>query len=259
MPGNSSCPVVLTNRDRLLLREISIGKVVDREQVKVIAGFHSTTRVNDRLLKLSRAGLLKRFFIGTRTGGTKALYALSPKGAQAVDAQGRLIARKRDALLIGDLFVEHQLAVNALWIKAKFTAIPVPDVRFRRWLAFPTVLSKDAPLLPDGYFELNSNIGIHCLFCEVDRGTESLKVWSKKVSLYLQLATSGEFQVLFRQSRFRVLVALNTERRLGNLRRAVALQTEKIFWFATLEEINQEGLFAPIWRRPGSDQRVPLI
>lgn len=259
MPGNSACPIVLTDRDRLLLQELAIGKVIDREQAKKIAGFKSTTRANDRLLKLVRAGFLRRFFLGTRAGGTKAIYSLSAKGAQVVHIEGRLIKRKNNSLLVGDLFVEHQLAVNSIWIEAKFTPIPVPDVQFARWLLFQSALSKSTPLMPDGYFELKSTSGMHCLFCEVDRGTESLKVWSRKISLYLQLAASGEFQVLFKQSRFRVLVAALSERRLNILRRTTALHTEKVFWFATLEEINKKGLFAPIWKRPVSEQKVSLL
>jgi protein involved in plasmid replication-relaxation len=259
MLGNSTCAIVLTSRDRLLLKELAIGKVIDREQAKKIAGFKSTTRANDRLLKLTRAGFLRRFFLGTRAGGTKAIYSLSAKGAQVVQIEGRLIKRKNNSLLVGDLFVEHQLAANSIWIEAKFTPIPVPDVQFVRWLIFPAALSKSTPLLPDGYLELKSTSGMQCLFCEVDRGTESLKVWSRKISLYLQLAASGEFQVLFKQGRFRTIVAVSSERRLNTLRRTAALHTEKIFWFATLEEINQKGLFAPIWKRPAGDQRVPLL
>jgi hypothetical protein len=259
MPGNSAYPIVLTDRDRLLLKELAIGKVIDREQAKKIAGFKSTTRANDRLLKLTRAGFLRRFFLGTRAGGTKAIYSLSAKGAQAVQIEGRLIKRKNNSLLVGDLFVEHQLAVNSIWVEAKSTPIPVPDVHFVHWLVFPSALSKSTPLMPDGYFELKSTAGMYCLFCEVDRGTESLKVWSRKISLYLQLAASGEFHVLFKQSRFRVLVAALSERRLNVLRRTTALHTEKIFWFATLEEINKKGLFAPIWKRPVGEQKVPLL
>ena len=67
MLGNNTCTIILTSRDRLLLKEIAIGKVIDREQAKRIAGFKSTTRANDRLLKLTRAGLLRRFFIGPIT------------------------------------------------------------------------------------------------------------------------------------------------------------------------------------------------
>lgn len=259
MPGSNTCAVVLTDRDRLLLKELATAKVIDREQSKKIAGFKSTTRANDRLLKLTCAGLLRRFFLGTRAGGTKAIYSLSTKGAQAAQVEGRLIKRKSNSLLIGDLFVEHQLAVNSVWIQAKFTPIPIPDVQFYRWLIFPSALSKSTPLMPDGYFELKSSSGMYCLFCEVDRGTESLKVWSRKISLYLQLAASGEFQALFKQSRFRVLVAVLSERRLNILRRTTALHTEKVFWFATLEEINKKGLFASIWKRPVGDEKVPLL
>jgi FlaA1/EpsC-like NDP-sugar epimerase len=44
-------------------------RVVDREQAKIVAAFGSTTRANARLLALTRAGLLRRFFLGTRGGG----------------------------------------------------------------------------------------------------------------------------------------------------------------------------------------------
>jgi hypothetical protein len=70
-------------RDLDLLRELAVMRVADREQVKVAAGFGSTTRVNTRLLALTRAGLLRRFFLGSG-GGRKALYALSIKGAQMI-------------------------------------------------------------------------------------------------------------------------------------------------------------------------------
>lgn len=259
MPGNNRGGIILTDRDRLLLKEFAIGKIVDREQAKQISGFNSTTRVNERLLKLVRAGLLKRFFLGTKAGGTKALYALSNKGAAIARVPVRSIQRKQNSLLVGDLFVEHQLAVNSLWIQAKYRDIPIPDVSFIRWLYFPQSLSAKTPLTPDGYFELRSPSGIQCLFCEVDRGTETLKTWDKKISLYLQLAVTGEFSLLFKQNRFRVLVAAPSERRLESIRRTVLKHTDKIFWLSTLDDINSRGLFAPIWLRPAGGQRTALL
>ncbi len=259
MHGNNKSGIVLTSRDRLLLKEIAVGKIIDREIAKEIAGFASTTRANSRLLKLTRAGLLKRFFLGTRAGGTKALYCLSKKGAEIVGVPVRLIQRKSDSLLIGDQFVHHQLFINSIWVQVKFRQVPVPDVQFGRWLAFPSALSKQTPLIPDGYFELNTPSGLIPMFCEVDRGTETLKVFSKKISLYLQLALTGEFQVLFKQSRFRVLVATHSERRLNMLKALASKHTDKIFWFATLDDINKHGLFASIWQRPEGSQRVALL
>jgi len=263
MPGNNKMKTVmrtvLTPRDVQLLKGVAAGRVIDREMAKEIAGFHSTSRANERLLKLTRAGLLKRFFLGTEAGGRKGIYALSKKGAEAVNAPNRLIHRRSNSLLIGDQFIEHQLLINSIWIQVKFRPVPVPDIQAVRFLTFPSILSKQTPLIPDGYFEISSPSGLHCMFCEVDRGTESLKVWDKKISLYLALAMSGEFQVLFKQSRFRVLVLAETERRLNTLRRAVAKYTDKIFWFATLSDINKSGLFAHIWLRAISDQRAALL
>ncbi len=97
------------------------------------------------------------------------------------------------------------------------------------------------------------------MFCEVDRGTESQKIWTKKVELYLRLATSGEFQRLFSNQRFRVLVVADSERRLLQIRQTVARQTVKIFWFSTLKTINRDGLFAAHWLRPAGDSRVSLL
>jgi predicted transcriptional regulator len=257
--NNNGAARKITVRDLVLLTALVVAKVIDRELAKEIASFHSTTRANDRLLKLTRAGLLSRFFVNTSAGGRKALYALSPKGAREVQVQRHLIQRKRDSLLIGDLFIEHQLAVNSIWIQVAHRPIPLPNVTCVRWISFPEVLSKSISLVPDGYFELKSASGVLPMFCEVDRGTETLKVWDKKISLYLQLAVTEEFQRLFGQGRFRVLVAASSERRLQNLRRQTLKQTDKIFWFTTLRDINQRGLFANIWLRPDGAERLALL
>src|SRR5712692_9966610 len=84
MTGNNHKGIILQDRYRHLLRELAIMRVIDREQAKCVAGFGSTPRANSRLLGLTRAGLVRRFFLGTKAGGKKALYALSPAGAKLV-------------------------------------------------------------------------------------------------------------------------------------------------------------------------------
>src|ERR1039458_886835 len=66
MTGNNGRGIVLQARDWQLLQELAVMRVVDREQAKIVAGFGSTTRANVRLLALTRAGLLRRFFLGSR-------------------------------------------------------------------------------------------------------------------------------------------------------------------------------------------------
>jgi hypothetical protein len=95
-------------------------------------------------------------------------------------------------------------------------------------------------------------------FLEIDLGTESRAVWRQKTRQYLQLALTGTFHRVFGQDRFRVLVIVNSERRLGSIRKAVAGVTEKIFRFATLDNARKE-FFGPIWTKTLSGQSDSLF
>ena len=63
---NKKKGLMVQARDLTLFKELAVMRVVDREAAKIVAGFGSTTRANTRLLALTRAGLLRRFFIGSR-------------------------------------------------------------------------------------------------------------------------------------------------------------------------------------------------
>src|SRR5687767_2083391 len=106
---NGTDHLMLQDRDRRLLTEVDDTRIVDRDQAMAVAGFHSITRANTRLLRLTKAGLLRRFFIGTHSGNRKALYTLAPKGAASVSVPlWHLHHRQADRLVI-DPFIEHQL------------------------------------------------------------------------------------------------------------------------------------------------------
>src|SRR5215813_7584618 len=124
MAGNNQVRIVLQPRDERLLRELVVMRVVDREHAKVVAGFQSTTRANARLLALTNAGLLKRFFQGTTAGGKKALYSLSAKGSQLVGTANRGVRYEKDELLVANFFVAHQMAVNEIYCAAKYSPLP---------------------------------------------------------------------------------------------------------------------------------------
>jgi hypothetical protein len=259
MTGNNRQRLVLQPRDRHLLEELETMRCVDREQAKLVARFGSTTRANTRLLSLTRAGLLRRCFLGTTAGGTKALYMLSPKGAQAVGVPLRGPHRRKDEALIADFFVEHQLHINEMYCALKYRPIPISGVTFRRWRTFVEPLTSGIRLIPDGYVELETPSGIVSAFLEVDLGNESLAVWKEKVNNYLQLAVSGEVERRFGQERFRVLVIAHSERRARSLRTVIAATTDKIFWLASLESIDRHGFFSSLWLRPRSETTQPFI
>ncbi len=117
MTGNRRrAGLVLQERYRRLLMELGMMRIVDRELAKLVAGFGSNTRANTRLLKLTRAGLLARFFVGTITAGRKAIYTLTSKGAALIDAPYRGISRRHGRTLVGDLFVAHQTHINEMHV-----------------------------------------------------------------------------------------------------------------------------------------------
>jgi hypothetical protein len=259
MAGNKRAGLVVQDRDRRLLSELGVMRILDRESAKLVAGFRSTRRANDRLLQLTRGGLLRRFFIGSIAHGRKAVYTLSPKGSELAGARFGGINRAQDRLVVGDRFVQHQSGINHIYLAFKYRSAPNPAIRFLRWHTFRQSISESIKLTPDGYFELVSGDRVRAMFLEVDLGTEALSVWQQKTASYLQLAVSGEFLKRFRQPQFRVLVVADSERRLNNIRATVAKSTDKVFWFTTLESINRDGIWSSVWLRPTGDQRLPLL
>ncbi|MGA2005708.1 MAG: replication-relaxation family protein [Terriglobales bacterium] len=251
--------LVLQDRDRHLLRELAGLRIIDREQAKLIAGLGSTTRANARLLALTRAGLLKRYFLGTAGPGQKALYGISRKGAVIGNAPYRGLQRRADEPIIADLFVLHQLAVNDLYCSLKYVPIPLPGVTFQRWVHFFQPIVPEIRLIPDGYVEFATEGRPVAAFLEIDRGVETRKTWTEKTERYLQLARTGTFTRLFHKPGFDVLVIANSERRVRSIREAVAPLTTKLFWFSTFEAVRGPAFFGFVWLRPSGENRVSLI
>jgi len=259
MNGNEHHGMVIQERDRHLLRELSVMRVIDREQAKIVAGFRSTTRVNARLLLLTRAGLLRRFFLGTTAGGAKALYALSERGARLVGVPETGPRRRQDEAVVADYFIQHQLAINEVYCALKYGSQMPAGIRFQRWVAFPKRPVEGLRLIPDGYVELQTPLDVVAAFLEVDLGHERPRVWRDKVRNYLDLAVTGNFAREFKQQRFRVLVVALSERRLEAIRQVVLAATDKLIWFTTFESIRCHGVFASIWRRPRGKEAQSLI
>ena len=249
--------LIVQARDREVLWQLSLMRMADRDQLMTAAGFHSITRINARLLALYRAGLLRRFFIGFGAG-RKAIYALSPKGALLIGVPCRGPRRRQNELLAADFSTLHQLAVNDVYCNLRFSPKP-PYVRFVNWVSFTEPVDHDRRLIPDGYVELKTPHEIDGAFLEIDLGTEELKVWKEKARQYLRFAASGEFSLKFRQPRFRVLVLAHSARRIKFIRAALAEITEKIFWFAVLDETRGDKFFDPVWLRPTGDIHQPLF
>jgi hypothetical protein len=252
MIGNKQKGMVLQPRDRHLLEELAVMRVIDCEFARRVGPFGSVTRANYRLLLLTRAGLLNRFFIGTKAGGKKALYTLSSAGAKLIGVTATGLRRKRDEIVATDIFVAHQSFINALYCDFKYGLSTPSGMQFSRWGTFTAPLNRSIPLIPDGYIECEGN-GTLSAFIEVDLAHERLSVWQGKVRHYLHYASSGSFKEQFDKNRFLVLVVCESRGRMESLRTSTATLTQKIFRFTTFDLITKQGIWSPIWRKPSGD------
>lgn len=259
MTGTERTGFILQQRDERVLRELEVMRVIDREQAKLIGPFSSTTRANARMLGATKAGLLRRFFIGTNAVGRKALYTLTPKGARVVGSRYQGLQRNQDQFLVGDYFVSHQLAVNEIFCTVKYRPIPAPSVTFIRWITFQEPVERTLGLIPDGFFELRVADQPLCAFVELDLGTETRATWKAKVDAYRQYASRGLFTERFGHKQFRVIAITHSDRRRDSLRAATAALTEKIFWFTSSDSISRSGFWSAIWQRPKDVRLQPLL
>jgi hypothetical protein len=259
MIGINKRGIIVQEREKYLLRELAVMRLVDLEQAKCVAGFRSDTRAYTRLHALTDAGLMRRFFLGTEGSGQKVLYAHSVRGANLVQVPYRGPRRQAEKSLVADYFVIHQLHINRLYCVLKYQPIPVLDAKFLRWESFYEPIDGSKLLIPDGYVEVATRERTVSAFLEVDLGHERGGVWPKKVTNYLRYAASGEFPKRFSQPQFRVLVVTNSDRRMQSLRAVTLKLTSKIFWFTTFDDIASDGFWAPIWFRPEGDAALPLL
>lgn len=241
MPGNrGKVGLILQPRDELLLRELHVLRIVDREQARRLVGLSSIRKANARLLALTRAGYLRRSFLGQTGCGRRALYRLPSDRSRTSAA-----------------FLAHQLALTDVYLR--FCAAQAEGVTLRMWKTFGRPVADGIPLIPDAYAEVVVEGIFQPLFFEVDRGTESGRVWREKAHAYSLLAFSGEFERTFGQSRFHVAVVTTTPRRLEHVRAAVAEVTEKLFWFSTFDNLNGDSFLGPLWLRPKGSEKVSLL
>lgn len=94
-------------------------------------------------------------------------------------------------------------------------------------------------------------------FLGLDLNTEALNVWTRKIAEYLKLAVTGEFRTVIPHDRFAVLVVTADAARMHSLRQHIAKQTQKLFWFSTLDTIKRLGFWSASWLRATGDDRSP--
>lgn len=232
-------------RDLSLLRSLALLRILDRRQIEQLAGFYSISRVNVRLARLRKAGLIVRYFTATSTGSRRSVYALTRRGALEAQSPFLPLKWRPDSFLLGNAFVAHQLALNDLYIAASGDGI--------RWEIPSAPLSPAIRVIPDAYIADSQR----SFFLEMDLGTEPLTVWTQKAKAYLNLALTGAYRDITLHPHFAVLIVTADDARLEALRRHIAKQTSKLFWFSTLDIIKRQGFWSASWLRATGDTCSP--
>lgn len=243
---NTGNGMVLTDRDRRLLSDVTEFEALTRQQLERRGHFQSKTRANAILARLVRFGYLQRRVLPAILGSRHAVYFVGPTLIQLAN-NDRTVVSAQLGRRRSDLFLEHQLAVND--VRLSFEQ-PRLEYRLERWLDDYLLRDLTIGIVPDGFAEFTYQDKRYGVFLEFDNGTESLARWGEKVRAYVNFAASGRVRERLRLSHFRTLVVTRSALRLRNLRSTTLRETDQIFWFAEQERLMVEGPLAPIWLRP---------
>jgi len=116
------------------------------------------------------------------------------------------------------------------------------------------------PINPDGYFVLIAQRGKARFFLEADRSTETIrKTWRRKILGYKEYVRSGAFARRYGEGKRvspRILTITLSQQRAKNLRAAAETfgnrAVSQLFWFATLEDVQQNPLTKSNWIQGGN-------
>ncbi|HRS96574.1 MAG TPA: replication-relaxation family protein, partial [Smithella sp.] len=155
-------PIVLQERDTLIMAFVAEFRLLTRPQLQGLLDFPCTTRINIRLKKLYDHGYLSRRFMPTIMGKPQTLYFLGPKGVMNVVENTGLdgLGLEKDRRHIQDhkdLFLNHQLFLNETRIAFTLAITVHPQISLERWIKerdclieFTTPQGMLTVLRPDG-------------------------------------------------------------------------------------------------------------
>ena len=248
----------------------------------------SRTYVWQRLSTLATHGYLLRVRLGNRHtvgGRAPSVYTLSSKGL-SLFAQTESPSRRRPRLAEeqvkakNDRFLPHTLAVNDFLISAEllcrsrddFVLAGLVTERDSARAPVPVVITgKPYAVAVDGWLDIHIRGQMRACIClELDRDTERVATWKKKVHALLAFA-SGPYQRAFRTELLTVAVVATpgTQRRdelcrwtEQELTRLGEKHEADMFRFLAGEPTayTPEALFlAPVWLCPFGQAPVALI
>ncbi len=265
MTGPALDPEVLSTRDWRILRDLQRLRLLSGLQLERLRFSDLATpntrgsarrRTMNRLTLHQLVTTLPRRVGGERAGSAGLIYALDGAGHRLLDVFDGSDARRRRPWAIGQLFVQHTLAVSELYVRlreAERRKEPDQGLRLLEYHAEPQSWHHGPLgwLKPDAYAVLvNGRWEEHC-WLEVDRGTESLPTLRRKLLGYLDSATAGDLGP--RGVLPRVLVTVETAKRyaaVADLIERLPPPAAQMLSVELFEQAFREPLSAPDNRGP---------
>lgn len=269
----------LMPRDFEVLKAVYEYRVMTHTQVtRLVFGNNHPSVATKRLYALYHNGYLERMFLPARGGVavSPTLYLLGEKGASELTLCDNYLHFywSKDHLKVGTLFLAHSLAISEFRLKLTL-ACRTAGIEMLEWRG-ERELKKDydkvpiktssgstrrVPIIPDGYFVLQTAEGKRHFVLELDRGTMEGKRFRTKVEGYAAYCESGAYTKRFGTKSLRVLTVTESLRRMKNLKGITERAGGKSrFWFASLDALFvQSLLFEPAWHVAGRSEPHALL
>jgi hypothetical protein len=268
-------PVALTPRDWEILAAIDLHGYLTLDLIDLVyfpssrSDDRPSTRAYHRLHQLWIWGYVERIQLPVARvigGRCPFLYALSPRGLHILARRSSshdLSSHRRRLDRTSELFVEHSLAVAAVWANVLALIRPRPitlgvwvadrDLRARQLRVKDRVGCRWLPFLPDAYFELHYASGrVQCCLLEVDLGTHSRKALRRKIHAFELFLTEGLFARIWHRDDFEVLVVAPSNQRVENLVAVAQKSVERDRWdaylFTTRDALQRSRFAEAEWR-----------
>lgn len=219
-----------------------------------------------RLYRLYHNSYLERMFLPVRGGVavSPTVYVLAEKGARELSLSGAYLNFfwSKDHLKIGTLFLGHTLSISEfrlqITLACRKAGIEVVEWKGERELkknydkvevTTSSGTTFQQPIIPDGYFVLETPQGKRHFVLELDRGTMEGKRFKAKVQGYTEYFKSGAYKERFGTKSLRVLTVTESLRRMKNLKAITERAGGKSrFWFVSLETLSAENILSQaVW------------
>lgn len=253
---------ILQERDKELFVSLCRHEYLTNDQIKALLDFGCLTRVNARLRKLYDNNYLSRAYINNPCGQAKIAHFLGPEAvpviAERLKIDPSMIKRKRQRLLKAkEPALIRSLAINKVRLAFELAGGNRPEIKMGEWEQ--AVLKSESVFYPDAYFSYQCHDKRYNCFLEIDHAIRSNKSFKDRLQKYLQYGMEGYFNRQFGFNFFRVFIVCSNQDRLKALLDIASRLTDRMFWFAAMDQMTSENVFNAIWLRPGKQEKHSLL